>query len=180
MSSLADGGRNAAEPPIDRSGRSGSIGLVALLAAALVGAGLAISFLKGEEAQPWMFPGWPYPTPMSYVNWNMPRPYPVRNAPNWGICLAIPAGDWGTGACISSRWAASSTSSVETRAVIHVVRSAVLDAMLPAAQMVGHDEWSVAPIGSHSPTVVGQASGGPSSSELLELSGRGAPMHHRS
>lgn len=54
MSSLADGGRNAAEPPIDRSGRSGSIGLVALLAVALVGAGLAISFLKGEEAQPWI------------------------------------------------------------------------------------------------------------------------------
>ena len=54
MSSLAEGGRNAAEPPIDRSGRSGSIGLVALLAAALVGAGLAISFLKGEAAQPWI------------------------------------------------------------------------------------------------------------------------------
>jgi two-component system cell cycle sensor histidine kinase/response regulator CckA len=54
MSSLAEGGRKAAEPPIDRSGRSGSIGLVALLAAALVGAGLAISFLKGEAAQPWI------------------------------------------------------------------------------------------------------------------------------
>ena len=54
MSSLAEGGRTSAEPAIDRSGRSGSIGLVAMLAAVLVGAGLGISFLKGEAAQPWI------------------------------------------------------------------------------------------------------------------------------
>ena len=54
MSSVADQRPPASEPAIDRSGRSGSIGLVVLLAAALVGAGLAISFLKGEAAQPWI------------------------------------------------------------------------------------------------------------------------------
>jgi two-component system cell cycle sensor histidine kinase/response regulator CckA len=53
MSSVAERS-TPAEPPIDRSGRSGSIGLVVLLAAALVGAGLAISFLKGDAAQPWI------------------------------------------------------------------------------------------------------------------------------
>ncbi|MDR4305828.1 PAS domain-containing protein [Chelatococcus sambhunathii] len=54
MSSVADRSTPPAEPAIDRSGRTGSIGLVVLLAAALVGAGLAISFLKGEAAQPWI------------------------------------------------------------------------------------------------------------------------------
>ncbi|HVI30354.1 cell cycle histidine kinase CckA [Hansschlegelia sp.] len=54
MSSIAKEDRMAAEPPIDRSGRSGSVGLVLLLAAALVGAGLAISFLKGDAAQTWI------------------------------------------------------------------------------------------------------------------------------
>ncbi|MGA0532164.1 cell cycle histidine kinase CckA [Hansschlegelia sp. KR7-227] len=54
MSSVAERSRPATEPAIDRSGRSGSIGLVVLLAAGLVGAGLAISFLKGEAAQPWI------------------------------------------------------------------------------------------------------------------------------
>ncbi|MFJ5487748.1 hypothetical protein ACIKTA_09060, partial [Hansschlegelia beijingensis] len=53
MSSIAEEDRMAAEPPIDRS-RSGSVGLVLLVAAALVGAGLAISFLKGDAAQPWI------------------------------------------------------------------------------------------------------------------------------
>ena len=54
MSSVADTRPPAAEPPIDRSVRTGSVGLVVLLAAALVGAGLALSFLKGEAAQPWI------------------------------------------------------------------------------------------------------------------------------
>ncbi len=54
MSSVADRSTPPAEPAIDRSGRTGSIGLVVLLAAVLVGAGLAISFLKGEAAQPWI------------------------------------------------------------------------------------------------------------------------------
>ncbi|WP_204949769.1 cell cycle histidine kinase CckA [Methylopila capsulata] len=54
MSSLAEGSPMSAEPPIDRSGRSGSVGLVVLLAAALVGAALALSFLNGEAAQPWI------------------------------------------------------------------------------------------------------------------------------
>jgi two-component system cell cycle sensor histidine kinase/response regulator CckA len=54
MSSVAEGERMAAEPPIDRSGRPGSVALVLLLASALVGAGLAISFLQDEAAQPWI------------------------------------------------------------------------------------------------------------------------------
>ncbi|MFD1702747.1 cell cycle histidine kinase CckA [Methylopila henanensis] len=54
MSSVAEGGPMSAEPPIDRSGRSGSIGLVVLLAGALVGAAIAVSFLQGESAQPWI------------------------------------------------------------------------------------------------------------------------------
>src|SRR4051812_310683 len=52
--SVAEGERMAAEPPIDRSGRPGSVALVLLLASALVGAGLAISFLQDEAAQPWI------------------------------------------------------------------------------------------------------------------------------
>ncbi|HEY0293065.1 MAG TPA: response regulator [Hansschlegelia sp.] len=54
MSSIVEGDRVVAEPPIDRSGRAGSVGLVMLLALALVGAGLAISFLQGDAAQPWI------------------------------------------------------------------------------------------------------------------------------
>lgn len=54
MSSLAEGERMPAEPPIDRSGRTGSVGLVMLLACALVGAGVAISYLQGDAAQPWI------------------------------------------------------------------------------------------------------------------------------
>ncbi|MFD1332405.1 cell cycle histidine kinase CckA [Methylopila musalis] len=54
MSSVAEGGPMRGEPPIDRSGRSGSVGLVVLLAAALVGAAIAVSFLSGETAQPWI------------------------------------------------------------------------------------------------------------------------------
>lgn len=44
----------SSEPPIDRSARSGSVGLVVLLAAVLVGAAIAVSFLQGETAQPWI------------------------------------------------------------------------------------------------------------------------------
>ena len=54
MTSVADPSPPADEPAIDRSGGAGSIWLVALLAAALVGAGLAISFLKGDAAQSWI------------------------------------------------------------------------------------------------------------------------------
>ena len=54
MTSVADPTPPADQPAIDRSGGAGSIWLVALLAAALVGAGLAISFLKGDAAQPWI------------------------------------------------------------------------------------------------------------------------------
>jgi two-component system cell cycle sensor histidine kinase/response regulator CckA len=54
MSSVAEERSMSAEPPIDRSGRSGSVGLVMLLAAALVGAAVGLSFLHGEEAHPWI------------------------------------------------------------------------------------------------------------------------------
>jgi two-component system cell cycle sensor histidine kinase/response regulator CckA len=43
-----------AEPPIDRTGPSGSVGLVLLLALAFVGAAVGLSLLEGEQAQPYV------------------------------------------------------------------------------------------------------------------------------
>src|SRR5262249_48149713 len=49
-----EAGPGPAEPPIDRTAPSGSVGLVLLLALSFVAAAVGLSFLHGEEAQPYI------------------------------------------------------------------------------------------------------------------------------